>query len=252
MFALSQPALLEDEGFVLAKDLLGEDSLRVFYFTRKLGRWEGIAKKARKSLRRFGGGLEPFCILDVACRASKGPTDIFFLERSKPRVFFNGILASKQAALAGFLANDIVLNSQFGPEEVLPSFSSYQGLLVALDAGEDPWSALLSFFEVFFRLIGIAPQLKRCVRCGLLLADHPRAGLSVSEAGAVCPACLAKQERMSGSSLPLYAKGAQRSLVRFYLEHWQYRFDRALLSYRVYREVSNPSMPNPSEEGSFP
>jgi recombinational DNA repair protein (RecF pathway) len=54
VFALSQPALLEDEGFVLAKDLLGEDSLRVFYFTRKLGRWEGIAKKERKSLRRFG------------------------------------------------------------------------------------------------------------------------------------------------------------------------------------------------------
>ena len=249
MFALSQPALLEDEGFVLAKDLLGEDSLRVFYLTRKLGRWEGIAKKARKSLRRFGGGLEPFCILDVACRASKGQANTFFLERSKPRVFFDGILASKQAALAGFLASDLVLNSQLGPGEALPSFSSYRGLLAALDAGEDPWSALLSFFEAFFCLIGIAPKLNHCVRCGLLLADHPRAGLSVSEAGAVCPACLVKQERLLGFSLPLHPKGDQRSLVRFYLEHWQYRFDRALLSYRVYREVSNFSMASPSVEG---
>ena len=252
MFALSQPELLEDEGFVLAKDLLGEDSLRVFYLTSKLGRWEGIAKKARKSLRRFGGGLEPFCLLDVACRASKGQANTFFLERSKPRVFFDGILASKQAALAGFLASDIVLNSQLGPGEALPSFSSYRGLLAALDAGEDPWSALLSFFEAFFCLIGIAPQLKRCVRCGSLLADHPKAGLSVSEAGAVCPSCLVKQERLLGSSLPLYAKGAQHALVRFYLEHWQYRFDRALLSYRVYREVSNTGMASPSEEGRIP
>jgi recombinational DNA repair protein (RecF pathway) len=164
-------------------------------------------------------------------------------------VFFDGILASKQAALAGFMANDIVLNSQLGPEEVLPSFSSYQGLLVALDAGEDPWSALVLFFEAFFRLIGIALQLKHSVRCGLLLADHPRAGLSVSEAGAICPTCIAKQERLFGYSLPLHPKGDQHALVRFYSEHWQYRFDRALLSYRVYREISSSSIPSPSEEG---
>lgn len=246
MHELSRPVFFEDEGFVLGKDLLGEDSLRVFYLTRKLGRWEAVAKKARKSLRRFGGGLEPFCILEVACRASKGQADTFFLERSKPRVFFDGVLASKHSAMAGFLANDLLLNSQLGPGEALPLYLSYHKLLAALDVGGNPWSALLSFFRPYFSLIGIAPKLKRCVRCDTPLKDHPMVGLSVSEAGGVCPACVARQERLSGYSLPhCPITGDPHALVRFYLEHWQYRFSRVLLSYQVYREVLTTSPQSP-------
>lgn len=216
---------------------MGEDSFLVFYLSRKLGKWEGIAKKARKSLRRFGGGLEPFCLLDVVCRTSRAKPGVYFLEKSKPKVYFEGILNSEPKAMAGFLASEIILRSYLEPNEGKATFFAYSSLLGALKETNRPMQDLLLFLKAFFRLIGIEPRLDACLRCNASLGPQSPMGLSILEGGAVCLDCMSKQRHPLGPSLPLSMPGDTKQMLRFYLEHWQYRFDKELLSPRVYRHL---------------
>lgn len=237
MPTLSRPGLIEDEGFILAKEPLGEDSFLVFYLSRNLGKWEGVAKRARKSLRRFGGGLEPFCLLDIACRMAKVKPGAYFLEKSKPKVYFEGVLKNEPRAMAGFIANEMLLSSHLETHEAKTAYSLYSILLGALESAKYPLEDLLGFLEAFSRLIGVEPRLDTCLSCGVTLGPQSRAGLSILEGGAVCWDCMARQRRWLGHTMPLRIPGDTGQMIRFYLEHWQYRFDKELLSPRVYRHL---------------
>jgi DNA repair protein RecO (recombination protein O) len=58
--------------FVLRRTPYGDADLIVSLFSEKLGQVSALARAARKSQRRFGGGLEPFHTLEVAIDEAQG------------------------------------------------------------------------------------------------------------------------------------------------------------------------------------
>jgi DNA repair protein RecO (recombination protein O) len=86
--------------FVLRRTPYGEADLIVSLFTESLGQVSALARSARKSQRRFGGGLEPFHTLDAALEETRGG-DLLSLREVRvvvPRPGLLGHLAGMEAA----------------------------------------------------------------------------------------------------------------------------------------------------------
>jgi DNA repair protein RecO (recombination protein O) len=85
---------------VLRRTPYGDSDLISSLFTEKLGRVSALARAARKSQRRFGGGLEPFHTLEVDLDQSSG-SDLASLRAARviqPRTRLLGHLAGMEAA----------------------------------------------------------------------------------------------------------------------------------------------------------
>jgi DNA repair protein RecO (recombination protein O) len=86
--------------FVLRRTPYGEADLIVSLFTESLGQVSALARSARKSQRRFGGGLEPFHTLDTALEETRGG-DLLSLREARvvvPRAGLLGHLSGMEAA----------------------------------------------------------------------------------------------------------------------------------------------------------
>lgn len=169
----------------------GDADLILSFLTREAGKASAIAKSAKKSVKRFGGILEPFSLLHVVWKQGRGGLPIL-QEAALRSAFFHIRSDIRKTAYASYWTELVHEYAEEGaPEESLYGLLCYA--LHGLDSGAAPAAALSILFQIHFAaLSGFRPELGRCNVCGTpleaipagrLLFDIPRGGVVCGECG---------------------------------------------------------------------
>jgi DNA repair protein RecO (recombination protein O) len=160
-------AVLTSEAVVLRTWPVHEADLIVSFFTRDYGRVRGVAKSALRSLKRFGGALEPMTL----ARA-------WFVERPRQelvRLDQLEILRSPLSAPVDPVRMTVLSFFAEVLDEALPDHDPqetvFRLLVAVLDQTtvEQPWMPLTYFQLWMTRLMGLLPDIAHCTACGELL-----------------------------------------------------------------------------------
>lgn len=173
---------------VVARTAIGESDLVVSLYTEARGRLGAVARAARRSRRRFAGGIEPLVVYRVALRPRRG-AELWSLEHADVEEDHRALAADPIAMGHGAYGCELV-RGLAPPESPDPALLE---LLVelwrALAAGPSP--ALLRAFELALcRAVGSDVAIDACAACGGDVTDG-RAVWDPSRGGAVCAGCAA-------------------------------------------------------------
>ena len=152
--------------------------------TREHGKIGAIAKGVRRSTSKLAAALEVYAQVDVQLAHGRNLDVISQVERKrKPRVVAD-LERTSRAALIAELAERMT-------EDRHPVEGLYELTCWALDelaAESEPRRAAAFFLSAALELMGYAPQLSECARCGRPLAEtsHP---FSAASGGFLCPDC---------------------------------------------------------------
>jgi DNA repair protein RecO (recombination protein O) len=174
------------EALILRTYTLGEADRIVVFLTSDRGKKRGVAKNARKSRKRFGGGLEPMTRGRVAYY-EREHRELVRLNYVEP---IRSPLAAADGAALGHVGYFAELIDEWAPEAD-PNDRLYRlgASVVEALAGGAPVERLARYFEYWLlRLQGVYPSLTRCAACGGAL---PGRGAVVRdrEHVFVCPDC---------------------------------------------------------------
>lgn len=171
----------------------------VTLLTRELGKVSALARGARRSKRRFGGSLEPCCLLSVELGETR--SDLHRLAQASVKQAFAGILTDlRRITVAGAcleVARELVPMSE--PDERV--FDVVVELFTALDAGGGD-ELLWAFTLRLLALLGFTPGLDVCALTGERAPEGQAALFSPREGSIV--------SRAAGGG-PVYLTGATRS-----------------------------------------
>jgi DNA repair protein RecO (recombination protein O) len=156
--------VLTSEAVVLRTWPLREADLIVSFFTRDYGRVKGVAKAALKSRKRFGGALEPMTVAR-AWFAERPRQELVRLDQLEIlRSPLSAPVDHARMAVLSFFAEVI--------DEALPEHDPQETvfrLLVSVlehTTREQPWMPLTYFSLWMTRLMGLLPDIARCIVCG--------------------------------------------------------------------------------------
>lgn len=184
--------------FVLRSIAYGEADRILTLFTLSDGRVSVLARGARKSSKRFGGALEPFCRVEVAYTPGRG--DLFRLQEARVERPFPGLLTSLSAMSRAGAGLELVraVTPERAPEP--PLFVAIERFLAALAAPGPTDSARLPAFQLeVLTLAGLAPGVDSCARCGREAPAGKAALFEPTLGGVVCRACGGGPFKLTGS-----------------------------------------------------
>lgn len=187
-----------DEALIIGLMDYRESDRIVTLFTREHGRLSGVARGARRSVKRFGGGLELFCRLNLSFTPGDGLVRINDVE---PVTIYPGIRASLEGiAHAGYACE---LAAAMSPERM--ANQRLFRLLVAYLERLDSAAASRGerhFFEMnLLNILGYRPPLESCCSCGAPLGCEGGIWRRGQEGGLFCSGCSAKGIRLGGEAL---------------------------------------------------
>ncbi len=172
--------VLTSEAVVLRTWPVNEADLVVSFFARDYGRLKGIAKAALKSRKRFGGALEPMTVAQ-AWFAERPRQELVRLDQLEiARSPLSAPVDQTRMAVLSFYAEliDEALPERDPQETVYRLLGSVLEETHAIekspapqnrDAGHPergPWMALTYFSLWMTRLMGLLPDIGRCIVCG--------------------------------------------------------------------------------------
>ncbi len=203
MPGFSSPAIL------IRKIDHGDYDLILTFLTLEHGKITGIAKYAKKSIKRFSGVLELFYVLDIVCSRSKSRLPVV-KEAAVRHPFLNIRCNILKTAYAGYWAQ---LVDQWMEEGMRDPriFALFKKVLELLDQETfSPEVASIFFQMKFLTLSGIYPDFGQCSQCGLALDKIKDSQLSFDlEKGVLlCKACSHKTAKRV-----LISRGAVKQLL---------------------------------------
>ena len=178
-------AVYKTSALVLRRIPLGETDKIVTLFSREYGKFNAVAKGARKTTSRLAGATEPLMLLR-ALLAEGMNLDILTqceIKESFPllRGDFGMIL---RATYACELLDKLTVERDAAPEV----FDLLLSTLYVLQRAIDPDATLFAFELQLLAQIGYEPRLDACAHCDRAL-DNAHLAYSPSRGGALCPAC---------------------------------------------------------------
>lgn len=185
--------MLETNALVLHRVAYSESDWIVTLFTEVAGRVSAITPGARKSKRRYAGGVEPFhgLLIELSTSSRGEMQHLLRSEISHPRHgLVSSLSAMKSAACAfGWLSRALV---PMAPDQSIWSLT--HGWLDALDRTRPETSRHADARAAEFGLrlltaLGWGLQLQRCVRCDRECPTNRPAHLVLPAGGIVCRSC---------------------------------------------------------------
>jgi DNA repair protein RecO (recombination protein O) len=142
---------------------LGEADLIVSLFTRDYGRLKGFAKSALKSRRRFGGALEPMTLVR-AFFAERPAQELLRLDQLE--ILRSPLSSPVDPLRLAVLSFYTELIDEALPERD-PQDAVFRLLVSVLEhtSNEEPRMPLTYFSLWMTRLMGLLPDLTRCIVC---------------------------------------------------------------------------------------
>jgi DNA repair protein RecO (recombination protein O) len=155
--------VLSSEAVVLRTWPLREADLIVSLFTRDYGRLKGVAKSALKSRRRFGGALEPMTLVRAFFAERPGQE---LLRLDQLEILASPLSRPVDATRLAVLSFYAELIDEVLPERD-PQDTVFRLLVSVLEHTnrEKPWMPLTYFSLWMTRLMGLLPDLSRCIVC---------------------------------------------------------------------------------------
>ena len=188
----------------------GDYDLIITFFSLKSGKISLIAKSAKKSVKRFGGMLELFSVLDIVYSRGRKKSLPVLQEASLIKPFSEIRKDITKTAYASYWAE--LINKWIEEGAVQKEiFFLFQYVLCELDAGTIPDAALSILFQLRFMLIsGLLPDLSRCSICntGIDQIKEDEFTCDLASGGILCSRC----GRTAGKSLRL-ARGTLKQLL---------------------------------------
>lgn len=173
-------ALVETESLILRSYALAEADKIVVFLTRDQGLVRGVAKGAKRLKSRFGGGLEPFSIVDLTFFQKEERELVSISQVELKKSYFaeasNPLFLQKFAYLAEILI-------EFAPPHE-PNERLYRMARVCLETAAENLhylDAIALYFEIWLlRLAGYLPAWTKCDNCQRELAKQESASLQIN------------------------------------------------------------------------
>lgn len=182
---------------VLKSSDFGESDRIIHFFTRNQGRLRGVAKGAKRSLKRFVGSLEPLSYVDLRFFEKK-TSDLVRVEAAALRVQFAGIRTDlDKLAEAAVLAEIVSLatGEREAHRALFDTLLRALRLVDQLPAGQAGIAGVGRLLEIrVLSLLGFEPGLLACVQCRKGLETIGRPAFSVLRGGLLCEACSAGEQ----------------------------------------------------------
>jgi DNA repair protein RecO (recombination protein O) len=167
--------VLTSEAVVLRTWPVHEADLIVSFLTRDYGRMRGVAKAALKSRKRFGGALEPMT-LARAWFAERPRQELVRLDQLEiVRSPLSAPVDHTRMAVLSFYAEvlDEALPERDPQDTVFRLLVSVLEQTAAVESEfVQPWMALTYFSLWMTRLMGLLPDIGKCMVCGEPLASQ--------------------------------------------------------------------------------
>jgi DNA repair protein RecO (recombination protein O) len=180
--------LVETEGIVLRTYNLAEADKIMVCLTRQAGVVRAVARGARRLKSRFGAGLEPFTIIDLAYYEKEGRELVSLRGVEIKRSFFNLSASAENVAVLAYMSELVM---EFAPPQE-PNERLYRMVKAVVETlGDAPehLTALVRYFEIWtLKLGGFLPDLRNCAECAKGLGAEPRSYLN-AEFRARCGQC---------------------------------------------------------------
>ena len=214
----------ETEAIILRSYPLKEADKIVSFFSRAGGRKRGVAPNARRSVKRFGAGLE--LLSHVRLRYSEREArDLVRLESCELLESFFDVQGDYDATVA--FCHVAEVTEQLLPEREAndPFFRLILLVIEEIRRTGEIWRPLTYFDLWAVNFAGLLPPLDACLRCGEVLEPNEPAWFRTSSEGLWCGVC-----RTEGSStLTADSRGMARrmrseSLTTIPAEGWKQRF----------------------------
>jgi DNA repair protein RecO (recombination protein O) len=181
---------------LLKKVEFGDHDLIISFFTQSRGKISVIAKNAKKSIKRFSGPFDIFCMHHIQCSFPKKKKDglIILAKADLEKGFVNIRHDVLKTAYASFWLEMLY----FYLEENKKEADLYDLLLFSLQAlnKESIAKEILSLlFQIrFMNLSGFSPNLEHCGRCKTSIDNIEQQNLRFDFKGGeiVCQNCLGK------------------------------------------------------------
>lgn len=175
-------------GIVLSKEAFGEADLYIQFLTRDWGVVSLLAKSARKSKRRFVGGLDLFCHDEIFVKGE--PRERGLLLELSVLNSFTGIRDHLERSLtAGKITQ--WTKRLLGQGVPQPSLYSLLGQSLALIEKESDEARLdllaLVFKNKLLMELGLRPRFDQCAKCDSPIEEEPL--FDIASGGMLCQAC---------------------------------------------------------------
>lgn len=202
------------QALLLRRVEYGESDLVLTLLTDAIGRISALARGARKSVKRFGGVIEPMHTLRISFDDRSGAELVVLreakLERARP--FLVESLERMQAA--GQALNWV--RKAAPPRTPEPEiWTAMQSLLDHLGDPKDALPARVRLAATGLQLLaafGWGIDFERCISCGKVPAQGQAAAVDAARGGLVCRDCGGARRRLSGSQrLALLGAAANRA-----------------------------------------
>jgi len=186
--------LYETEGIILKTYSLAEADKIVVLLTQSEGLVRGVAKGAKRLKSRFGGGLEPFSIINISYFQKEERELVSIGQIELVKSFFEAAGEPKFLQKFAYLAELLL---EFAPPHD-PNERLYRMAKVCLEtAAENPDSldSIGLYFEVWIlKLGGYLPDWRRCENCKKEIGENAAVGLQINF-HVLCQECRMKHSK---------------------------------------------------------
>ncbi len=148
---------------VLRGRQLGEADRIVTLFTLERGKLDAVAKGVRRPRSHLGGRLEQFNECDLLVHRGRSLDVIVSAETRKAH--WSALVEPHRYAVAALLAE--LIDAFCEPDFALPDvYELLVGAIAAVAVSNAPRTLLPRFSLRLLEMLGLAPPLENCVRCG--------------------------------------------------------------------------------------
>jgi DNA repair protein RecO (recombination protein O) len=171
-------SLIETEALILKNYTLAEADKIVLFLTRTHGLVRGVAKGAKRLKSRFGSGLEPFSVINLAYFQKEERELVSIRNIELKKSLFEKASKVENLKTFSYLAE---LLSEFAPPNE-PNELLYRMTVACLETAEEKNLAKLKlYFEVWLlKLAGYLPLWNNCDNCKRQFLPDENAFLGVS------------------------------------------------------------------------
>lgn len=233
--------MFQENAVVLRKMPYKEADVILSLFTKSTGKVSGLARSAKKSLKRFGGRLEPFVELSVSLKEGKG--SMLIVEDVEAVRNFASFMENLELFTWGSYLleyTDAVLPQQTPNHEL---YELLLGTLAELDSGKSALPLVLGFQLDALSLSGYGPNLVSCVDCGEEISGESY--FSIKRGGAVCGSCstnknssLISYEFLQGrQSMDIHLSEVLK-YIKLFTKFTEYHTERELKSGKFIEELT--------------
>ena len=176
------------EAIVLRSRDFSESSLTVSFYTKDLGKINGLAKGIKSRRKKYGGYLQPFTYNDIVFY-QKINAGLCTISQCNLRDFFPAIREDlEKTAYASYFVELIDKTTPVQDENI----EIFNLLLrsLRLFSTEDA-KKICRIFEIkLLDLLGLMPMITNCIHCGSIIKEKAR--FSASLGGTLCQRCFYK------------------------------------------------------------